>query len=581
MAADPLPAQAPRFEILGRLRAWRGEEELDLGPGKQRAVLAVLLLESNRAVSTKAIVDAVWGEEPPDNGANVVQKYVAGLRRVLEPDRSPRAPSRVLVLTSAGYSLHVDEGALDAEVFRNGVREALDVRARGETEKARARLCAALGLWQGQALDDLQGRFFDAARERLADERAAAAEAAAEIDLDLGRHAEVVPELNRLVADFPLREGLRYLLMLALYRSGRQAEALAAYRDARTFLTEEFGVEPGERLQHLHMSILRGDLPPEPLPLVRDVPAMADAVSSPVETQALSRARTPAPHLPNLADEHGADLTVSAFSPPGPPEMSGPAPAAQWADDAIPAAPPQLGWSVSAPHGGAVTVDLPARPHPWPLRLVASAVPVVTFGVCTWAVIAYFAGRRRSAPLGAAAAGYLVLITLFLTIVVREDPDTVSALDGVALGAWLVTMFGGAVHVAVLTADPGPFRPDAAPRPPAPAVVDYIERRARREQARSLLRHHPAMARELGIGRPDLSRDFDDGGLVDVNAAPEHVLASLPGIDRYHAKLIVTVRESRRFASPEDLIVQGGLPAPVVRALYEVLVAMPSAEPKP
>lgn len=110
-------------------------------------------------------------------------------------------------------------------------------------------------------------------------------------------------------------------------------------------------------------------------------------------------------------------------------------------------------------------------------------------------------------------------------------------------------------------------------------MVDHIERRTRREQARSLLRHHPAMARELGIGRPDLPRDFDDGGLVDVNAVPEYVLASLPGVDPYHAKLVVTARRSRRFASREDLITQGVLPAPAVRALYEVLVAMPSAEP--
>ncbi|MDL4814219.1 BTAD domain-containing putative transcriptional regulator [Actinomadura opuntiae] len=580
MAADPLSVQAPRFEILGRLRAWRGEEELDLGPGKQRAVLAVLLLEPNRSVSTKAIVDAVWGEEPPDNGANVVQKYVAGLRRVLEPDRSPRAPSRLLVLTSAGYSLHVAPGALDAEVFRNDVREAKAVRAQGQIEKAGALLCEALGLWHGQALHDIQGRFFEAARERLADERAAAAEAAAEIDLDLGRHAELVPELNRLVTDFPLREGLRFLLMLALYRSGRQAEALAAYRDARTFLTEEFGVEPGERLQHLHLSILRGDLPPGPVPRDRAPEVVPHAFAPPdakelpaSDMNVIPVAAAAAP----IQTQDSADVELAGLA-----GLSGPATAAQWADDAIPAAPPQLGWAVPAPDGGAVAVHRPARRHPWPLRLVASAVPVVTFGICTWALIAYFAGRRRSAPLGAAAAGYLLLITVFLAIVTSEDADAVSALDGVAMGAWLVTMFGGAVHVAVLTADAaGPGRPAAAPQPPAPAMVDYIERRTCREQARSLLRHHPAMARELGIGRPDLPRDFDDGGLVDVNTVPEHVLESLPGVDPYHAKLIVTARQSRRFASPEDLIVQGLLPAPVVRALNEVLVAMPVAEPNP
>lgn len=124
VVALPGEGPSPRFEILGRPAAWRDGRELDLGPGKQRAVLAVLLLTPNRPVSTASIVGAVWGDDPPDNGANVVQKYVAGLRRVLEPGRSPRTPGRLITLTGAGYALNVPPEGLDTEVFQERVRTA-------------------------------------------------------------------------------------------------------------------------------------------------------------------------------------------------------------------------------------------------------------------------------------------------------------------------------------------------------------------------------------------------------------------------------------------------------------------------
>ncbi|WP_165975264.1 BTAD domain-containing putative transcriptional regulator [Actinomadura rubrisoli] len=527
MADRPL-----RFEILGRLRAWRDGQELDLGPGKQRAVLAVLLLNAGRAVSTAAIVDAVWADQPPDNGANVVQKYVAGLRRVLEPERSPRSPGRLLTLTGAGYALHVPADGLDACVFHDHVREALAARASGPAEEAAARLRAALAMWRGPALDGIQGAVFDAARERLADERAGAAEAAAEIELELGRHAELVPELHRLVAEFPLREGLRHLLMLALYRCGRQAEALAAYRDTRAFLSEEFGVEPGERLQNLHVGILRGD------------PALAAPARAAAPTwAAVTPAQAPLP------------VPASARAPVQMRERP--------FDDALPAVP----WTVAAPYG------VPPTPRPWPLRLLAICAPVASVGLGTFALIAYFAARRRSPSLALASAGYLALMGVFLAIVLGTDENTTTWLDAPAFLSWFVAMFGGAVHIAVLTSAP----PAEGHRTP-PAVVDMIERRTRREQARMLLARHPKMASELRVGRPDLARDFDDGGLVDINAVPEHVLAALPGVDPYQAKLIATARGAGAFASPEDLIGRGVLPAAVVRALHETLIAVPPAE---
>ncbi|MGH3240964.1 MAG: AfsR/SARP family transcriptional regulator, partial [Spirillospora sp.] len=344
---------SPRFEILGRPAAWRDGEELDLGPGKQRAVLAVLLLSPNRPVPTASIVDAVWGEVPPDNGANVVQKYVAGLRRVLEPGRSPRSPGRLLTLTGAGYALHIPRGGLDADVFRDRVHEALAVRVTGDGARAAAMLRDALDLWRGPALAGLTGTFFDAARDRLEEERAAALEASAEIGLDLAEHARLVPELIRLVAEFPLREGFRYLLMLALYRCGRQAEALATYRDARTFFAAEFGSEPGERLQNLHLGILRADPAlappeepptPEPAPEPEPDPAPDPAPGRPTPAPAPGPGPAPGRSAPEPSPEPVVAPSPGVspgFAPPDPrPAPVSPATHQAVAGGPAPAAPP-------------------------------------------------------------------------------------------------------------------------------------------------------------------------------------------------------------------------------------------------
>ncbi|MEW2356236.1 BTAD domain-containing putative transcriptional regulator [Spirillospora sp. NPDC029432] len=532
MAED---AAAPRFEILGPLRAWCGGRELDLGPGKQRAVLAVLLLHANRPVSTTAIVDAVWGDEPPDNGANVVQKYVAGLRRVLEPDRSPRAPSALLALTPAGYVLHVPPDGLDSEVFQKRVRAALAVRSGGEPAEAAVRLREALALWREAPLAGLDGTVFDAARERLVEERAAALEACAEIELELGRHQRLVPELIRLVADFPLREGPRYLLILALYRCGRQAEALAAYRDARAFLAEEFGVEPGERLQGLHLAILRSD------------PGLL--AWAPVDGSGAGSGQAAGTAAPEGPERYEALPGTGSAGP----------------------SPEPAGYGHGPPgHHGVHPRELRL---PAPVRALLIATPLLTCGGLGWVAVAFCAAWRRSVLTALAAAGYLAL-TVFAWITLGSgDENVLRPIDDAAMIAGLLGAGGATVHLALLTSGPGTGR---APASPAPAVVDMIERRARREQARVLLLHHPAAAAELRVGRPDLPRTFDDGGLVDVNAVPEYVLAALPGLDPYHAKLIVAMRDAQGpYASIDDLIGRGVVPAHVLRALHEVLVAVP------
>uniref|UniRef100_UPI00157C0874 AfsR/SARP family transcriptional regulator n=1 Tax=Micromonospora maritima TaxID=986711 RepID=UPI00157C0874 len=267
-------SEALRFELLGPQRAWYADRPIDLGPAKQRAVLAVLLLAAGRPVPTGQIVEAVWPEEAPVNGPNVVQKHVAGLRRVLEPDRSPRTPARVLTLTDAGYLLRVAPETVDAVRFERGVRHARQAQSAGRAAEALDEVTAALELWQGEPFTGFAGPWFDAARHRLVELRAVALETRTELELAAGRHGELVGRLVELVAEFPVRERLRLQLMLALYRSGRQAEALAAYRDFAASLREEYGIEPGEALQALHRRILRSD--PTLLPTV------AEPVDAPV-----------------------------------------------------------------------------------------------------------------------------------------------------------------------------------------------------------------------------------------------------------------------------------------------------------
>src|SRR4051794_27595475 len=153
---------ALRFEILGGIRALRGDQPVDLGPAKQQAVLAVLLLHAGRPVPTHQIVDAVWGDEPPENGANVVQKYVAGLRRALDPDRAPRTPGELLALSGSGYVLRTAEATLDSDEFQAAVNRAAAERAANRSMEAAGTLRAGLSLWRGEALSGLSGSVFEA-----------------------------------------------------------------------------------------------------------------------------------------------------------------------------------------------------------------------------------------------------------------------------------------------------------------------------------------------------------------------------------------------------------------------------------
>ena len=204
--------------LLGPLEVHLGDGPVELGPRKQRAVLAMLALEVGRTVSADRLAAGLWGEEPPPSAPKMVQLYVSHLRRVLDGDASIATRGR-------GYELQLPEGAVDAVRFERLLEE-----SRGRE---------ALALWRGDALADVADEPFAAAEVRRLEElRLRAAEMAIDADLEAGRHVDVIGELEALVAAAPLREHLHAQRMLALYRAGRQSEALAAYREARAGLVE-------------------------------------------------------------------------------------------------------------------------------------------------------------------------------------------------------------------------------------------------------------------------------------------------------------------------------------------------------
>jgi len=258
-----------RVGILGAAEAESNGAAVDLGTRKQRALLAALAMHRGRPVPPDTIVDLLWGETPPAAVTATLQGYVARLRRALEPDRPPRAPSEVLATQQAGYALLLPEGSLDAATFEAAVSRAHQRLGAGVTPDGQAvdgldslfeDLTSALGLWRGLPYTELEDAPAALAeRARLEELRAIALEDRAVAALGLGRHAMVAGELEVLTATYPLRERLWALRALALTRSGRQADALEVLRQVRELLAEELGLEPGEELRTLQTAVLRQD----------------------------------------------------------------------------------------------------------------------------------------------------------------------------------------------------------------------------------------------------------------------------------------------------------------------------------
>ena len=275
------------MRLLGPFEVSRQGRAAAVGGPKPRALLAALALEAGRVVSVDALVESLWPGDPPETAGHAIQVYVSQLRKALGND--------AISTKSPGYVLELDPASVDVHRFARLVSEGRETLGAGDPAGGSSLLRDALALWRGPALADFTyDPFAQTDIARLEELRVVALEERIEADLALGRHAELVSELEALVETQPLRERPRGQLMLALYRSGRQADALAAYRDARETLVEELGIEPGPELRKLEAAILRQDealLPPEGADRAGDaVPAARDDRSSSTSS---SRWRSP------------------------------------------------------------------------------------------------------------------------------------------------------------------------------------------------------------------------------------------------------------------------------------------------
>ena len=270
-------ARRIEFGVLGPVEATRGGERLPLGGSKQRALLAVLVLHANEVVSTEQLIDELWADDPPATAVKMVQVYVSRLRHEFE---RADAENGLLVTSAPGYVLRLARDQADLDRFQ-GLAEAGHAARPDRPDEASQLFASALALWRGAALSDVALEpFAQAAIPRLDELRLATLEERIDVDLALGRHGRLVGELRELVGQHPLRERFRLQLMLALYRSGRQAEALEAYRDARVTLSDELGIEPSPELQQLETAVLRQD-PSLDLPATTPTPLEEDEPSSP------------------------------------------------------------------------------------------------------------------------------------------------------------------------------------------------------------------------------------------------------------------------------------------------------------
>jgi DNA-binding SARP family transcriptional activator len=250
MESGAEPGEGLRFAVLGPVRAWRDGEQISTGAPQQRALLAVLLLRGGRTATAAELLDALWGDAPPNTALAALRSYAFRLRKALG--------SQTLITDSGGYAIRIPVKALDATRAEQLASEAEKVR-QSDPAQARELLVSALEMWNGEPLAGLPGQFAETQRVRLGEWHLGLVEVRLELDLETGAHAEAVSELTAVTAEHPLRERLRALLMLALYRSGRQAEALGVYADTRRLLADELGIDPSAELTDLHQRILEGD----------------------------------------------------------------------------------------------------------------------------------------------------------------------------------------------------------------------------------------------------------------------------------------------------------------------------------
>ncbi|GAA3438090.1 BTAD domain-containing putative transcriptional regulator [Kutzneria kofuensis] len=299
MTSQPTPEL--RAKLLGPVRLWVGTREVTLGSPLPRAVIAMLAMRTSTVVSREELIDGVWGENPPATVEGSLYTYISSLRKALEPDRGRRESSGLLPSEGAGYRLLLAPTNLDVVEF-NLLRDRAEHQlAAGDAAAALRSIDEGLALWQGEAFSGVTGPYAQSQRNRLGELRVVARELRSEAALANGQHTTAVADIAALVHEYPIRERPRSLLMLALYRCGRQAEALTAFREARQVLIDELGVEPGPQLQELHERILAND-PTLLLDAAPPIPVQAVPIRMPTPT-------TPPP-TPSLV---GRDVEMDAL----------------------------------------------------------------------------------------------------------------------------------------------------------------------------------------------------------------------------------------------------------------------------
>jgi predicted ATPase/DNA-binding SARP family transcriptional activator len=290
------------FRVLGPIEVVLDGRPVELGGprARQRALLGCLLAHAGEVVGRDRLIDSLWDSRPPPTAKTIVQTHVSQLRRLLEPERAKGEEGRILVTHAAGYRLEVATGSFDRDEFERMLGQGRDCLKHGRAGQTAELLGRALKLWRGPAYGDLAyEQWARNEAERLDELRRECLEERIEAELQLGRHAHVLADLEALVAEHPLRERPRAQLMLALYRSGRQAEALQAYLDARRALVDELGIEPSSELRELEAAILRQE------------PSLA----GPAEIEA-PPTNLPAPATPFLGRERELDETTRILARP-------------------------------------------------------------------------------------------------------------------------------------------------------------------------------------------------------------------------------------------------------------------------
>lgn len=302
-----------KFALLGPVRAWREQVELALGSPQQRAVLTVLLLAEGRQVPVRTLARALWGDGPPKTAVGAVRTYISRLRQVLMAGEE----QEIIESGGSGYLLPTETDTVDLSLFLSWTAEAKAARRAGEPMLAAGHLRDALDLWNGEPLAGLPGQYAESQRIRLTELRLAAVEDWLELEIELGGYTAAATELQALVDAYPLRERFSELRMLALYRAGRQADALAVFDATRRVLSDELGIDPGPALRDMHHRILHTDGS-----LL--APARPEPGGPPGPVHPAERAEPPA----TRSSAEGSPLTgvVDVSAPPAPARRSPPVP---------------------------------------------------------------------------------------------------------------------------------------------------------------------------------------------------------------------------------------------------------------